>query len=112
MKLEFAVTEGQFSEAILFSFQILLISRQLNDFWHLLQMLQIFADLLLQQESNQSAKLLDFIADLAVETNLLSFLVTAYSRIGKQLSSQQEYDKAIRVFKKMLKVVWILNDHK
>lgn len=46
-------------------------------------------------------------ADLSQETNQLGFLIDAYRRIGNQLTESQEYDKAIRVYKKMLKVCWL-----
>lgn len=49
-------------------------------------------------------------ADIAQETNQLSFLIDAYQRIGNQLSEAQDYDRAIRVYKKMLKVCWIHSD--
>jgi hypothetical protein len=49
-------------------------------------------------------------ADLSQETNQLCFLINAYNKIGHLLTESQEYDKAIRVYKKMLKVCWIQAD--
>lgn len=72
----------------------------------------MLSNLLLNLESPNSPRMLNFIADLAVETNQLSYLINAYSCIGQQLSDMQEYEKAIRLFKKMLKVIWIEGDQK
>jgi tetratricopeptide (TPR) repeat protein len=44
---------------------------------------------------------------MAIETNMLSFLIDSYTKIGQQLTQQQEYDKAIKLYKKCLKVIWI-----
>ena len=44
--LEFRIQEGQFLDAFFMVYQMLKVSRQLNDFTHALQMYQIFADLL------------------------------------------------------------------
>jgi pentatricopeptide repeat protein len=49
---------------------------------------------------------------VAVETNQLAYLIEAYAKIGSALSEQKEYEKAIRLFKKMLKCIWIEGDTK
>ena len=56
-------------------------------------------------------RVLNFVADLAQNTNQLGHLIEAYLRIGRELTEQRDYDKAIRVLKKVLKVCWIQNDH-
>jgi hypothetical protein len=35
-----------------------------------------------------------------------------YLKIAKHLSGQKEYEKSVRILKKMLKVSWIQNDNK
>ena len=55
--------------------------------------------------------MLNFVADLAQNTNQLGHLIEAYLRIGRELTEQRDYDKAIRVLKKVLKVCWIHNDY-
>lgn len=42
----------------------------------------------------------------------MSYLIEAYSKIGNALTESKEYDKAIRLFKKMLKCIWIEGDTK
>jgi hypothetical protein len=101
------VSEGLFNDGFFLAFQVLRISRLLNDFVHLLQMYQIFSNLLLKADQSQIGRILNYMADLSQETNQLGFLIDAYTRIGHQLTESQEYDKAIRVYKKMLKVCWL-----
>ena len=60
------------------------IARNLNDFRLLIEFILMFAHILLESQYND--KLFCYIADLAVETNQLSFLITAYSRIAESFS--------------------------
>ena len=78
----------------------------------MLEVYTMYSNLLQQVESPHCAKVLDYIVDLAVDTNQLSYLIDAYSKIGQKLSEDKEYDKAIRLFKKMLKCIWIEGDTK
>ena len=48
-------------------------------------------------------------ADFCVLTYNLIPLVNVYLKIAKQLSSQQEYEKAVRILKKALRITWIQN---
>lgn len=111
VKLEFIVSEGLFADAFFIAYQLLRISRQLNDFIHILQIFQIFTNLLVKADCTQVSRVLNFVADLAQNTNQLGHLIEAYLRIGRELTEQRDYDKAIRVLKKVLKVCWIQNDH-
>jgi tetratricopeptide (TPR) repeat protein len=72
----------------------------------------IFANILIQQKSNYSLTVLNFVTDLACDTNQLSFLVESYRQTGQILSQNQQYEESIKVFKNMLKVIWIQGDIK
>lgn len=110
IKLEFVVSEGLFNDGLFLCYQILRVSRYLNDFAHILEVFQMFANLLLKSDCSHMSRVLNYMADLSQETNQLGFLIDAYLRIGQQLTESQDYDKAIRVFKKMLKVCWLQGD--
>lgn len=110
IKLEYLVSEGLFNDGFFVIYQILKISRLINDFTHICQLYQIFSNLLLKVDQSEIGRVLNYMADIAQETNQLSFLIDAYQRIGYQLSEAQDYDRAIRVYKKMLKVCWIHSD--
>lgn len=51
IKLEFVVSEGLFNDGLFLCYQILRVSRQLNDFIHIAEVFQMFANLLLKADS-------------------------------------------------------------
>ena len=110
IRLEFIVSEGLFNEAFFMAYQILRICRLLNDFVLVLLIFKIFSKLLSKTDTAQNVKVLNFMADLAQDTNQLTFLIDAQLKIGQQLTQEKEYDKAVRLFLKMLKVSWYKGD--
>lgn len=80
----------------------------LLDFNLLINQLFIFANILHRIEMrDRYIQMLYFITDLASDTHNLLPLMKVYIKIAKYLSGQKEYEKAIRILKKMLKVSWI-----
>ncbi len=89
------------------------MSRMLLDFNLLINQLFIFANILLRIDmKDRYIQILYFVADLASDTHNLIPLMKVYFKIAKHLSGQKEYEKSIRILKKMLKVSWIQNDNK
>lgn len=55
----------------------------MNDVQLLLKLLLIFANILIQQQSHYCMSVLNFVTDLACETNQLSYLVDSYRLTGE-----------------------------
>ena len=68
--------------------------------------------LLLQKlEINDKALLvLDYMRDLAEDTNNNYEAMIAYEETGKMYQEMKEYKMAIRAFKRMLQIAWVEND--
>lgn len=112
LKIDFYTKENMFQDAVYSGFLLVSIARELNDFCFILHALVILSELLLFLESPFANRVLQFIGDLATQTNQLSFLIESYIRLGGIYSERKEYEKAIRLFKKLLKVIWVESDTK
>jgi hypothetical protein len=86
IKVEFHAKEGLFNDGLFAAYQILRVARLLGDFVNMLNFYSIFANFLMQADSFCYYKILQFMADLAQDTNHLNYLTDTYLRIGRYLT--------------------------